>query len=70
MVTLDPGLTRLAFLKSLNDEVYLRDIIKQVIMINRSLTGDFNMIVNSKAQIGMYGIYCGIIIYCNYYIPF
>ena len=46
MVTLDPGLTRLAFLKSLNDEVYLRDIIKQVIMINQSLTGDFNMIVN------------------------
>jgi hypothetical protein len=46
MVTLDPGLTRLAFLKSLNDEVYLRDIIKQVIMINRALTGDFNMIVN------------------------
>jgi hypothetical protein len=46
MVTLDPGLTRLAFLKSLNDEVYLRDIINQVIMINRALTGDINMVVN------------------------
>jgi hypothetical protein len=46
MVTLDPGLTRLAFLKSLNDEVYLRDIIKQVIMINRALAGDFNKVVN------------------------
>ena len=48
MVTLDPGLTRLAFLKSLNDEVYLRDIIKQVILINRALVGDLSAVVNEN----------------------
>lgn len=50
VVALDPLLTKVAFLKSINDECYLRDIVFSVIAMNRACQSDPKIINLSKAE--------------------
>jgi hypothetical protein len=55
LILLDPLLTKIAFIKSLNDEVYLNGIIQSLGLINDAIRGEYlqndNSIISEEESI-------------------